>query len=449
MISEIKYLFSVCCQSNALKTPLSLVVAALLFAPFPTQANSEGSVIFFHPDGAGMSHWQAARMFFKGPDGDLYWDMLPHIAVYRGHMSNRITATSNGGATVHAYGVKSPAAGFGSNGKDDKPLTAASGKQESLMHEALRKGIRCGLVNSGSIIEPGTAVFVSSSSTRKNYAKIAKDVIMSGVDIILSGGEEWLLPEGKAGRHTAAGARSDGLDLIQWAKDQGYKVVYDRDELAAVPADTKKLLGVFSEGHTFNDRDAKELTASGTPTYHPTAPTIAQMMDKTLELLGGEQFFLVVEEEGTDNFGNVNNARGTLDALGRADEAFGVAIDFVEKHPDTLLITAADSEAGNMDVIGLPTEPIASSIVAAVAKNGRDPNGAPYDTYLPKSITQSAPDKNGVCFPFVISWGTKHDSSGAILVKATGKNAEDVKGSFDNTEIYALMRKTLFGSAKN
>jgi hypothetical protein len=46
--------------------------------------------------------------------------------------------------------------------------------------------------------------------------------------------------------------------------------------------------------------------------------------------------------------------------------------------------------------------------------------------------------------PFVIVWGTVHDTSGGILVRAAGKNSEKVQGSFDNTRIYSLMRETLF-----
>jgi hypothetical protein len=49
-----------------------------------------------------------------------------------------------------------------------------------------------------------------------------------------------------------------------------------------------------------------------------------------------------------------------------------------------------------------------------------------------------------VVHPFVITWGTLSDASGGILVRAAGKNADEVKGSFDNTKIYSLMRKVLF-----
>jgi alkaline phosphatase len=207
------------------------------------------------------------------------------------------------------------------------------------MQEAMQKGFKVGVVNSGSIIEPGTACFLSSVAKRDQYALITRQVLESGADVILSGGEEWMLPSGTRGRHTASGKRSDGKNLIEAAVQRGYTVVYTREELAAVPPTTKKLLGVFAEKHTFLDQTEDILAAVGMPFYVPSAPTVAEMTSAALRILGKDRFFLVVEEEGTDNFGNVNNARGVLEALIRADDAFRVATDFVEKHPDTLLIT--------------------------------------------------------------------------------------------------------------
>ncbi len=418
-----------------MKTIFSLVGA--LF--FSTSAWA-GSVLFIHPDGAGVSAWQAARFLWAGPDADLAWDKLPYLAVYRGHLGDNLTATSNGGATAHAYGIKSPIAGFGSDGVTDARPVAASGKAESLMHEALAKGLRTALINSGSIIEPGTAAFVASAAKRSEREKITKQVLESGVDFILSGGEEWLLPEGVAGTHAKSGTRTDGINLIENAKKAGYTVVYNREELLAVPANTKKLLGVFSKGNTFNDMTTEDLVRKGLPTYLATAPTLGEMLQKTLDCFGEEKFFVVAEEEGPDNFGNYNNARGVLDSLKRADQAFDVALKFLETHPDTLVITAADSVAGNIDAIGVPNRPE----ILAQALAGRDPNGAPYGLDLDGSLFIAEPDRAGKRLPFVISWGTRYDSSGGIVVRAAGKGAENVKGSIQNTDIYWIMREALF-----
>lgn len=412
------------------------LLAASLSASYAT------NVIFIHPDGAGVAHWQAARFVKTGPDGELHWDRLPEIAIYRGHMTDNLTATSNGGATIHAYGVKVPAKAFGSDGVSANPPVSAGGKQESLMIEAKNAGYRVGVINSGSIIEPGTACFLSSVKARKDFEEISSKVLKSGADIILSGGEEWMLPEGEPGVF-GPGKRTDKRNLIEEAKKAGYVVVYDNKQLAAVPKDTKKLLGVFAAGHTFNDQTEEILLATKKPTYHPAAPTLAEMTSKALEIFAGDKFFLVVEEEGTDNFGNQNNAQGTLDALLRADEAFGVALAFIDKHPDTFLITAADSEAGGMDVIGIKPD---SMVQLALVTNARDLNGAPYDNLNGEPFF-SAPDKDGVKHPFVITWATLNDSSGGIVIRAAGQGAGKVKGTMDNTDVYRLMREAMIPTA--
>lgn len=59
-----------------------------------------------------------------------------------------------------------------------------------------------------------------------------------------------------------------------------------------------------------------ELITYGQPPLNPNPPTVAEMLEATLKLDLFRQeedgFFIVLEEEGTDNFGNNNNARGRL-----------------------------------------------------------------------------------------------------------------------------------------
>jgi len=414
----------------------------LAVLPLPAQASN---VIFIHPDGAGLSHWQAARFLWVGPDAELNWDRIPEIAVYRGHMADSLSATSNAGGTTHAYGIKVPSSAFGTDGKSDNRPVAANGEEGSLMHEAMRRGVRTGLVNSGSIIEPGTACFVASVPFREDHEKIVLQIVESGVDVILSGGEEWFLPVAQIGHHGQPGKRADGRDLVGLAKEKGYAVVYNREELESLKPDTKKVLGIFASGHTFNDMSAGKMQSEGVPTYVPGAPTLAEMTSAALKVLAPGPFFLVVEEEGSDNFANHNNAQGTLDALKRADDALGVALEFTEKNPSTLLLTAADSSAGSMDALGFAPSP-ARLLQAA---GGRDLNGAPYGLAPDGQPFISKPDREGRAHPFVITWGTSSDTAGGILVRAAGMNAPLVKGAFDNTKIYELMRKTLFESGPN
>ncbi|MBN1366097.1 MAG: alkaline phosphatase [Syntrophaceae bacterium] len=400
-----------------------------------------GSVIFLHPDGSSVSHWTAARMAIAGPDGMINWDRLPVMAVYRGHMKTALVATSHGGATTHAFGVKVDSDSYGMD--RDRPLTALSGKRMSIMREAIAAGLAVGIANSGDIDEPGTGVFLASTRSRKNSQEIARQIIFSGAHVILSGGERWLLPKGVKGRH-GEGKRTDGTNLIAKAQTLGYTVVYTRAELAALPDNTRRVLGVFAHHHTFHDQTEKQLRKKGLPLYAAEAPTIGEMTAAALAVLSrhGRRFLLVVEEEGTDNFSNVNNAAGALEALRRADTAYGVARDYLQGHPDTLLLTTADSDASGLEVIAvspnLAGTPLPKTTFNGAPLDGRDGTGS-----LP---FLAKPDQFGNRLPFGIAWTGYEDSAGGILVRAEGMNAEALRsGSCDNSDIYRLIYCTLFG----
>ncbi|MEM1213199.1 MAG: alkaline phosphatase [Planctomycetota bacterium] len=431
---------------------MSMVVFALVVCGSPAASAEEtGSVIFIHPDGASSATWAAARAYYVGPDSDLNWDRLPHIALYRGHMLDSLTATSNGGATTHATGIKVRSSAFGktASGKDAPRITDSNGNYRSVALEALAAGLRVGVVQSGTAIEPGTAVFLTDADHRYQGDAIAEGLLASGAHVILGGGEQHFLPEGTEGVH-GLGERKDGKDLIEHAQSLGYTVIRTRDELLALPDDTDKVLGLFASYHTFNDKPEEVLKATGLPMYDPDAPTLAEMTDVALRLLSRDdgQFLLVLEEEGPDNFGNNNNAAGTLEALKRTDDAFSVAQRFLADRPDTLILTAADSDGGGMRMVGKKIDP---AVPVDPKKTGRvwhwDRNGAPRDGVTGKGSNHflAAPDRNGVRLPFFIAWSSHDDVSGGVLVRADGLNAHRVRGSFDNTQIAELIRLTLFG----
>lgn len=81
-----------------------------------------------------------------------------------------------------------------------------------------------------------------------------------------------------------------------------------------------------------------------------TAPTIAVRSAAALRILARNPsgFLLISEKEGTDNFGNRNNARGSLEAGRRTDEAIGLFIEFVRNNPNVLMLTTADSDIGGL-----------------------------------------------------------------------------------------------------
>jgi alkaline phosphatase len=430
--------------------PTRFLLALALFLPPSAGAQERapqprlGSAVFIHPDGAGVSAWAAARVFSVGPDGDLAWDRLEHIGIYMGHMKNSVGATSHGGATSHAFGKKVVWDSYGMDGMN--PLLSLSGKPFSILVEARESGLATALVNSGHIAEPGTGVFAASSTDREATDTITLQIIESGTDIILSGGEVLLLPEGQVGRHGMVGVRRDGRDLIQRAQKLGYEVVYTRAELMALPSSTKKVLGVFAGYHTFNDYAEEELRADELPLYKATAPSVAEMTAVALRILEArdQRFLLVVEEEGSDNFANANNAIGAMTALGRADEALGLALDFVDRNPETLLVTAADSDAGGMQVYPIrnPDPNVPFMVLPPTTRNGGALDGVD-GTGTPPFM--SMPDQFGNRWPFAIAWASLDDNLGGVVARAHGLNAELLPGKVDNTDIFRILYATLFG----
>ncbi|MFS8865995.1 alkaline phosphatase [Synechococcus sp. H55.9] len=408
-------------------------------APKPTG----NGAIFFHPDGTSASHWDITRILHYGPDGFLNWDRLPVITTYRGHHLDLLGGTSNGGAVTHATGTRVHGATFGLD-PDGKEYPSANGTLNTIMEDAIEAGLGTALVQSGSIIEPGTAAFVAEAPKRSDYEEIALEVVESGVDIILGAGEEWLLPEGVQGRF-GQGKRKDGRNLIEEAKKKGYAVVYTRDELLKLPADAAKVLGVFNVEDTFYDKPEEELRAQNLPNYIASAPTIAEMTQFALERISRNPkgFFAVIEEEGTDNMCNNLNASGCLEAMKRADDAIGVILNFIEKNPKTFMITTSDSNAGGMQLVDV------ESADEPLPPTDPEESGAPIDGVEGTGTKPfvSAPDKNGNRRPFAVAWATGDDAGSGVIARAAGLNAQELVPTTGilNTDIYRILYTVLFG----
>jgi glycerophosphoryl diester phosphodiesterase len=421
--------------------------------PAPPATKDTGNVIFIHPDGTSPSHYAAARFFHYGPDGRLNWDMMSDAGVYLGHMKDQLTGTSNAGAVTHAMGVKVHAGSYGLD-ENGNPVVPASGRTGlTVMEEAIKAGKATAIINSGIIAEPGTGAFLAEVDNRDNTTGITAQIIESGVDVILGGGEIDYLPVGVIGRFGQEGIREDGRNLVEEAIAKGYTVVYTLEELQNLPPGTTKVVGIFAAEDTYNDEPEEVLAAEGLGLYgqpgNENPPTVAQMLEVALSIISqnANGFMVVMEEEGTDNFSNDNNAAGAIEAAKRADDAIGVAMDFIRNQdPNTLLLTAADSDAGGLEVRDplSADETVGTDEVNPTTEAGTEVpldgvNGSNTDPFI------SAPDANGNTYPFGLAWKGTSDNSGSIVSKAFGLNADKLPSTLDNTKIYELMYETLFG----
>lgn len=337
------------------------------------------------------------------------------------------------------------------------------------MQEAIAADKPTAVINSGFIAEPGTGVFLSAAEDRSNVTEITAEIVESGVDVIMGGGEIHYLPVGTVGRFGEEGIREDGRNLIHEAEALGYTVIFSREELENLPNDTEQVLGIFAAEDTYNDTSEATLQEEGFVDENgdlilygqpgnENPPTVAEMLEKTLELEqfaeAEDGFMVVLEEEGADNFPNNNNSAGAIEAVLRADEAIGVAQDFVnEVDPNTLILTAADSDAGGLEVLDVDPDSETVGTVGVqpeLAAFGPNADGIPIpldgqtgnDT---APFITGAPDANGDIFEFGTTYVSTTDVAGSIVSKAYGLNSDLLEDTVDNTDMYRIMYETLFG----
>lgn len=489
---------------------VALLLVGLSFAAVSAQDDMPtGNVIFYHPDGSGLNHWNAGRMYWYGPDGLLNWDQLPEIAVYRGHMMDRLTGTSHGGATVHGRGYKVQANSFGQDGP--RLVNSLSGFEGSIMREAGAAGHPIGIVNDGDLPEPGTGTFLAEVVDRGLSNEIAAQFLdgRPGFEgeplplVMMGGGEGFFLPEDAPAcedqdevnlecyihvdQVNGRGPdRNDGRNLLLEASELGYEIMRTREEFEALweriqaePDYIPMVLGLFARDDIFNDTTEENLIAlgmvddslagtregrliiygsrPGTPGYNP--PTAAEMNTMALELLrrqsevDGLPFLLVSETESMDNVPNNANAIGTLQALKVSDDTIGVFREFIAENPDTLVVTAADSDAGGLQVFS--PAPVGDN--GNVNVSGGNPTRIGLDQGFPLDGIEgqntapfmSAPDAFGNEIDFAIGWPGRNDVAGGIISRAEGLNAELLRtefgARFDSTDVYRMMYVTLFG----
>jgi alkaline phosphatase len=426
------------------------------------QLHGQNSAILFNVDGAGQAHWMASRWATVGPDGDLNWDKLPHIADYRNHVADLLVTGSNAGCTAHAYGVKVKTPSIGSD--SGQPLKALSGKTMSIVEEAQAAGKSVALINTADLTEAGTGAFLGHfgvpgpvttygrDMVEKQSIVIARQMIEAKPDVILAGGEIYLLPKGVKGRFGQEGKRTDGVNLIERAKELGYHVVFDRDGLKAVPPGTSRLLGVFGANLMFNEDSEEGFAASGLPLVPPGVPVIRELAEAAMKIVSRNPkgFLMVLNDETMDNLADYLNTQAVIAALSAADNAIGFFLDYVKAHPNTLLLTTADASSGGFALYGRLPGPDRMSVGAKLPE--RDPGtGAPLDgakgtgsePYL------AAPDRKGERLPFAAAWVSKTDVAGNLMVRAAGHRADLVRGSLDNTGVYRVLYAALFGKLLN
>jgi alkaline phosphatase len=402
---------------GALGAVLLLAVAAvgLRTADGPDAAGPGArarSVILVVGDGMGAAHREAARLALSGNGEPLGMDRLPVLGLQTTDPVDPEDAVTDSAAAATAWATGSKTVnGTVSVDADGDPLLP-------LGVEAAQAGKATGIVTTSLVTDATPAAFFSTVEDRKDQSAVASQLLdRARPGVVLGGGEDYWLPEDDPGTHPDStpedpdeGSRGRE-DLLSAAREQGYEVVGDRDGLES--AGDGKLLGLFANEEMWQPADEREGDV-----YDPPV-SLAAMTRAALDRLDEDEdgFFLLVEEEAVDGMSHANNGTRMLQAMESLDAAVQVARDYVEDHPDTLLIVAGDHDAG-----GLAIEDF----------DDGDREDGPFEI---------AADGRR----FTLDWTTEGHTGVPTPVTAQGPGAERLAGQYPNVHLHEVMRTALLG----
>ncbi len=324
---------------------LVLVGCATSPATQPHRGETGGAknVIFLLTDGTGPEAWPLARWVKGAP---LAVDEILAGAV-RTYNADSLITDSAPGATAYATGHKGSDKGI-SVGAWNTTIMAVRAEPDlkyvplaTLLEGARVSGRAVGLVATSNVQHATPAAFSSHWHDRNNYNELGEQQVYQGMEVVLSGGLQYLLPKG-----TQGGRREDQENLVEVLKARGYAVVGTREEMLKVGSG--RVWGAFAA-----DAMAYDLDRARTA---PQEPSLAEMTGKAIELLAGSAkgrdrgFFLFVEGSKVDWAAHANDPVGLVGDLLAFDEAVYAALQFARRDGNTLVIVVADHATGGLSI---------------------------------------------------------------------------------------------------
>ncbi len=343
------------------------------------------NVIFLIGDGMGIAHRTAARIMAKGvaqgkTRGLLAMDTMPYTGMAITHSLNSIVTDSSPGSSCYSSGNK------GNNNQhgvfpDDTTANFDNPRVE-LIGEYLHRvyGTSLGIVTTSDVFDATPAAWASHTQSRGAGTGIVDQYLdesaNSGLSVILGGGRKWYLPAGTPGSARSAstdyalpaelatgwgvpaGAVDTTRDLITDHITAGWTYAANATELAAIPATTEKLVGLFALSNmnvALDKIDGRRGTSDVVDLFgFPDQPMLDEMTASALQVLSRDTdgFVLMVEAASIDKQAhNMDTERWILDTI-EFDRAVQVCLDFLDANPDTLVVVTADHECAGVNIIG-------------------------------------------------------------------------------------------------
>ncbi|MBO0321647.1 alkaline phosphatase [Muricauda sp. CAU 1633] len=334
------------------------------------------NIIVMIGDGMGVPQVSSAYYFGEGTPN---FSRFKQIGFHKtSDKSHRIT-DSAAGATAFAIGEKTYKRAIG--------VSADTIPQETILEYLQKQGYQTGLISLTTITHATPASFYAHVKDRDLHEDIAAQLTTAKVDFIAGGGRNYFRN------------RTDGKNLFSDFVQQGYHL--DTLQLSEPALDQPNAFILADEGIPSKIEGRGDFLSEAT--------------SKALNYFNqnGKPFFMMVEGSYIDWGGHAENAEMMISEVLDFDKTLGVVLDFVEEHPNTLLVVTADHETGGVSI------------------------GKYYE------VDESTGDKKEVPEKVSVYFNTDQHSGELIPVFAKGKGAENFQGIYENNEIYHKMRSAL------
>ncbi|WQF78423.1 Putative alkaline phosphatase, alkaline-phosphatase-like, core domain superfamily [Colletotrichum destructivum] len=454
----------------------SAVVVAAALAHSALSAPAVKNFIYIVPDGYGPASQTMARDYVSlienggNPKAPVSIQLAADKMVLgnvRTLASNNLITDSAASATAFGCGVKTYNNAIG--------VDPAGQPVGSILEAAKLAGMKTGLVVTSTINHATPACYAAHVADRNSYAKIAEHEIGYGhplgpvADILLGGGRCYFKPQSDS-----TSCRRDGIDLFGFAKENGYHVMQNRSAFDALDKGLGDVripyIGLFNDGQMMY-----EIDRSRQPEQEPS---LLEMVETALNSLHRathckeEGYFLMIEASRIDHAGHANDPAAHLFDTIHYNEVMGFIREWIDEHPDTMLMSAADHECGGLTLNGfnpLPLSKVNASTEALMKTwggyTGPDKKAFLVGEILPEYGLADATDAevntllaarsldmelgNLLASRAGVHWSTGGHTASDITLYGygAGENGRAIKadmaGNWDNTELPKYIEKVL------
>lgn len=262
-------------------------------------------------DGMGVSQLYAAM---SQNEAKMNIETFSVIGLSKTYSANRFVTDTSAGVTAIASGVKTKNGQVGMSA-DSLPL-------KSLLQSVRERKMSTGLIGTSAVTGLSLAPFYAHQVDKDSAEAIAKDFLISDVDVLMGGGRKYFE------------SRDDSVDLSKQLITKGYQLLHSLDDPVKLPC--TKLVGLLYDDQV--------------PSYKERGDMLSKSLGIGLSVLkvNKKGFLLVVDATQIDWACHDNDIAALTGEINDFDKALGVALDFAKKDKKTLVIVASPHETGGL-----------------------------------------------------------------------------------------------------